>query len=235
MDVTHKTAVDAFITGLVTDGLFSLCDAQYLLCQDTAGNAALNLQSSSFTLTVNGSPTFTANSGYVGGSTSNLDTGYNASTAGGNLTQNSASVFAWTLANFVGGTDYGCMLGQNLASPTIDMYPHYTDNTFYSQITSTNGSTPQTATGHFYGVSRTSSSVVATYVDTTSNTSSPVSTALSNTNILLLNDGAGSGSNSRPFTANLAYAWIGAGLNSTQQGNLYTRVHTYMHTIGGAP
>jgi hypothetical protein len=235
MDVTHKTATDALICGEVTDGLFSLADAQYLICQDTAANAALNLQSTSYTLTVSGSPTFTANSGYVGGSTANIDTGFNLSTSGGQMAQNSASVFFWTLTTFTSGVNYGAAIGQNVASPGIDVFPHFSDSNFYLHLTATTSPAACALTGHFYGGIRTSSSASTPWVDITScGTGSDVSTVPINSNVILLNDGVG-GSNARPLTGNMAYAWLGAGMNSTQQGNLYARVHTYMQTICGAP
>lgn len=229
----HLDANCVFINGLDTDGLFTIGDAAYLIATDTSGNAALNIISSSYTLTVNGSPTFTANSGYVGGSASNLDTGFNASTAGGHFVQNTNSAFIWTLTTLSGGVDYGAAASDDLAVGVSAMYiyPHFSDNTFYWLQQTRTGSV--TATGHFYGFVSVNSGAtdLLGYVDTTSTAAAAgAATGLSNASFILLNRQA----NVNPFTANIAFAWFGGTLNSTQQGNLCHRVYVYMSTIAGA-
>jgi hypothetical protein len=233
---THLDANCVFINGLDTDSLYATGDVSYLLATDTTGNAHLNIFSSSFTASDVNSPTFTADSGYVGGSTSSIDTNFNPSTNGTNFVQDNASVFIWTLTNLGSGTDYGTALGQHLSSAnlTIWLYPHFSDNNFYSKITSTDSGSSFAAVGHFYGSERTNSLNTTEYADTSSQINGTASAALSNLDIILLNADRGS-VNGSPFTGNLSFVWIGSSLGATLQAKLYARVHTYMQTIAGAP
>lgn len=230
---TWKTSVAAFIDGLVSDSLWSLIDAAHIEGNTTSGNAAQNIRSSSATLTVTGAPTFTANSGYVGAASAQLDTNFNASTAGGQYAQNSCHAFIWTLTNFSSLSDYGSAFGLASATNTADLYPHYSDNKFYFYSQSTTADDDAAiAPGHFYGYTRTGASVESGWVDNNARgVGSAPSSALVNSNFVILNNN----NLTQPFSGNVAFSCFGGGLNATQQGKLYTRVHALMQAICGAP
>jgi hypothetical protein len=236
-DNTHLDANCVFINGLDTDSLYASGDIAYLIATDTAGNSALNIFGSGFTFTPTNSPTFTADRGYVGGSTSNIDTNFNPSTNGVTYLQNSASLFGWSLTNFTSGVNYGTMVGLHSGSPVLAMTPHYSNDSYFMAINSTTNAS-DSFTGHFYGIERnisSGSSQEDAYVDAASTAGAgDTSTAPPNLNIILLNDDVGS-VNGRPFTGNLAFFWAGGTIGATQQAKLCHRVNVYLTTIAGAP
>ena len=78
LDATHTNAYTALINGLVTDGIWDKLDVFHIYATQDSTTAKLNLVSSSFTATANGSPTFTADRGFTGvngSSTVYIDTG----------------------------------------------------------------------------------------------------------------------------------------------------------------
>lgn len=236
-----QDAVCNFIKGMEADSLItgtlsgasscgSLFDAIHLEATDNSATSLLNICGTSFSL-VNHGTTFTADSGYVGAASSYIDTQYNVST-GTAFTQNNGSVWIWTITNFSTGTDYGSALATADGLINTRIYPHFSDNNFYGAVFQ--GSLAADATvGHFYGVTRSSSSAQLSWVDTTSvNTSVGSSTTPASTNMILLAD---SSTGTAHCTCNVAFSAIGANLNSTQQGNLHSRVHTYLQTVAGVP
>jgi hypothetical protein len=108
----ESTAYTNLICGMVTDGTYSLMDGLYIFATNTTATAALNLVSTSFSLTVHGTCTFAADSGYTGDATTCwMDTGFQPSTAGGNMTLNSGHIGVCQLSttlngnNWIGGND----------------------------------------------------------------------------------------------------------------------------------
>src|SRR5258706_10799563 len=102
LDSTHITAYTNLLNGLDTDGLTSKLDMLHVYATQDSTTALLNLVSSSFTGTANGSPTFTADRGFTGTASSStiyIDTGFNPSTAGGQYAQDAAHLSAWCLTN----------------------------------------------------------------------------------------------------------------------------------------
>jgi hypothetical protein len=93
---------DSIITGNLSGatGCGSKLDGLYIFATNTTTTANLNLCGTSFGLTSHGTITFNADTGYTGnGPTGYLDTGFNLSTAGGNLSLNSASLGTYILTN----------------------------------------------------------------------------------------------------------------------------------------
>ena len=91
----NGTNIATLIDGLVADGVWAKLDALYVLAQQNATDARLNLVGTNYTLT--GTPTFTAYQGFTGG-TGFLDTGFNPATATSpNFIRNNASMSVWVL------------------------------------------------------------------------------------------------------------------------------------------
>src|SRR5215471_17837360 len=66
LSTQERNAYINLINGLVSDGVWSLLDALYVMATNTTSTAALNLVSTSFSLVTHGSMTFTADVGYTG-------------------------------------------------------------------------------------------------------------------------------------------------------------------------
>lgn len=220
-----------YIDGLVSDGIWSIADCIYLTAQD-ANNKLLNLKSSSFPLTVNGSPTFTVDSGYAGSGTTNLQS-YNASTAGGQYTQDGASIFTWTPTTFGAGADSGATAGYLGSSANAYVYPHFSDNKFYWQANSVGGENTANVSANFYGFTRTGSQGTDNvgYQDLAASSGvSGTSTALINDNFVLLNRI----SNGSPFAGTVSMGWFGGGMVPANVASLFRRTKIRMQLVSGA-
>lgn len=230
LNAAHITAYDTMICGLVTDGVWSLMDALYITATNTTTNADLNLVSSSFPLTQNGTVTFTADQGYsaaqAGG---NLDTAFDPSTAPSpNFKQDSAHAGAWR----VSASNFSSDAWRQSGSPTKNsIFPRFTDGNLYCDVNASSDdavgvAVPTTAAG-FASCSRTASTGYVYYKNGSSlGTRTNASMAIVSGTFQYL-----VGVN----TGDVAAASFGSGLNGTQMGNLYARVHAYLQTIAGVP
>jgi hypothetical protein len=123
---TRKNAYAAMIDALVSGGVWSKLDCLWILAADIEANALVNLKSSSFSLVVTGTLTFSADSGFTSNGTAGnvLDTNYNPSTAGGNYTQNSACYGLWVATT--GGATGREAMGNH--GTTTHIYPEVSGN-----------------------------------------------------------------------------------------------------------
>jgi hypothetical protein len=227
----HQTAYTTMICGLVSDGVWSSLDALYIFATDTAGNAALNLTSSSFGITLTPANfTFTADQGYSAATTSGgLSSNFNPATAPSpQWSQNSAFVGVWRISssNFAGDA-----MRQSGGQPINSLFPRFTDGNMYCDVTAssddgTGVAVPTTGAG-FASCSRTASTGYTYYKNGSSlGTRTNTSTAVTSGVFLflpVLNSG------------DVAAGVFGAGLNGTQMANLYARLHVYLQTIAGVP
>lgn len=111
---------NSLLCGMNSDGDLAKLDALYVLGAPNSAASLLNLVSTSYSLTANGTTTFTANVGIAGdGSTGYFDTGFNPSTAvTPNYVLNSATIGAYVLTNRTTAsvtTDIGA--GNSLVQP----------------------------------------------------------------------------------------------------------------------
>ena len=91
----RQTTVNNLIVGLKSDGVWTKLDRLWLFAGENTESALIDLVARSSATAVN-SPTFTTDRGYVSdGTTSYINTGYNASTQGVNFTLNSSHVALW--------------------------------------------------------------------------------------------------------------------------------------------
>jgi hypothetical protein len=91
-DTAHQQWYNGLICGLAADNIWSGIDFLYDFVTNSTTNATLNLSSTRFNPSINGTCTFTPNSGYTGdGSSCFINSGYKPSAAGNNMTKNSAS------------------------------------------------------------------------------------------------------------------------------------------------
>jgi hypothetical protein len=238
VSVARQALVDALIVGLKANGIWAKLDRLWLLAAENTPAALTDLVG--LTLAVaNGSPAFAVDDGYTGvdaSSTVYLDTGFNASAAGGLFSLNSAHYSVWGVTNAQSSASGGAAIGHLVGGNEGYIYPYYSDGNSHFAVNdgthdSSSGATIGSSQGHWI-VSRTASNAKSGYRNG-SNVYGPVSTptsaaSLSNMNTtILMQGGTGAGS-----AVQYAMASIGGGLDSTDASNLYSRLRTYMTAIG---
>lgn len=241
LDATHTNAYKALINGLVADGVFSKLDFLYTLGTQDSTNALLNLCSTSFNAVVVGSPTFTADRGFLGvdaSATVYLDSQFNPSTAGGSFATNSAHISAWSNTNAASSASGGTIIGNSTSSGNSNsssILPKYSDGNAYFRIndgTSSAGFVNANSTGQ-YIANRSGASATQGYRNA-SLVGSPNAAAgtLANKTIGILVD---NDTVSGPFFGGafeIAAASAGGSLSSTDVTNFYNRLRTFGTTLG---
>jgi hypothetical protein len=234
LDTTHTNAYVALINGLVADGIWSKLDMLHVYATQDSTTALLNLVSTSFSGTVYGAPTFTADRGFTGTNGSSsvyIDTGFNATTAPSpKFTQNSGHVSAWSVVDV--GAIGNAAIGVIASGYQTTLYPKFTDNNAYYRVNSlATGTANATPTGHYLARRSTSSSIDGYKNGSLAiNNSSTTSAAPVNFNFYTLaanNNGTAAGSSHQ-----VAMASIGSSLTATEVTNFYNRLRTYMTAVG---
>lgn len=234
LNAAYTSAYTTMIDGLVSDGVWSLLDALYMLWSQDSTTALLNLCSASFPLVVHGSPTFAASAGYTGvtgSSTVYLDTQYVPATAAGVFTQNSAhiSVYVNTPNGLLGQSAMGTYGDNNSGLFIAPRYSGDSNNYVGLNDAGNGASTPSSNSDGFWVVSRSDASTLTQYRNASSfpapNTTSlgPASTY----SIVLLARGFGGGSIAQGSGFQMSAASIGAALTSGQVTSFYNRINQY--------
>lgn len=237
-DLTRKRHINTLISSLQTAGIWDKLDVFYVMAAHDSQAARLNWKSSSFTLTPVASPVFTANQGYAGnGSTSYLDTGYNAVTAGGVYALNSAHQSIWSRTN--SQETAGLSLGARSTATTnqVTMLLRNVSDLGVSRTNQDSNSTGVSVTdsrGFFIG-SRLISTSQQFFRNGVQLSSFSVSTAIPNFSMFIggVNQGgalAGANASARQHSI----CSFGSGLTPTESLNFYNAVNTYMAAIGAA-
>jgi hypothetical protein len=159
LDTTHRNAYTTLINGLVADGVWAQLDALYMFATQDSTTAALNLISSTYNATVNGSPTFTADRGFTGVETSStvyINSNFTPSTATSpKYTLNSSHLSVWNLTN---STSAFPAIGVTSAgtNPVSYIYTRLTaDNrSYYALNAAANSGPPSTAANYLWTVTR---------------------------------------------------------------------------------
>ncbi len=234
LDGTHVSAYTALINGMVTDSIWTKFDVLHIYATQNATTAQINLISSSYPATVNGSPTFTTDRGYQGTESSTtvyINTGFNPSTAGSpKYTANSAHLSSWQVTNATGTASVGASDGSN--SYPI---PRLAGNLFYCRVSDSPGGSESVANsdsrGHFI-VNRSGLSTEQGYING-SLTHSPNKTRSNPvTNLNFYSIGWNSGGTANGYGQQEAMISIGSSLSGTDATNFYNRLRTYMTAVG---
>ena len=215
--------IATLIDGLVSDSVWAKLDALYVLAQQNATDAKLNLVGTSYGLTPVGSPVFTPYKGFNGFSTTiGLDTGFNPTTApSANYLYNTASMGVWDYASTV--QPY-TLIGGIYSS----VYPLFTGNLAVVQINSSVFyEPPSTATHGLIVGERTDATTLYCYQNGVGTSQANSVSGADNANFLIGNPVSGGGN-----TDTLSAAFIGASLGAAGQLALYNRLRTYMTAIG---
>jgi hypothetical protein len=219
----RQSIVNDLIVDLKADGIWDKLDRLWLFAAEDAPGALTDLVGLSLATATN-SPTFTADLGYTGASTKYIDSNFNPSTAGGNYAQNSASLAAWTETTT---GIAGAIVGASVPS-TYQIYSRYSDDTAYWRINITSDVAQASTDGSgWWLASRTGANQSDLYRNGASfDSDAGASVGPSNVNVYFLRN------STEYFTGSVSAGLIGGGLNSTEDGNLYTRVSTYMTAVG---
>ena len=244
---TQSGAYTTLICGLVTDGIITgtlsggagcgaVLDGLYVLASNTTTTANLNLCGTSFGLTAHNTPTFTANNGYTGnGSSTYLDPSYTPSTAGGNCTQNSCTVGACSLTNSAAPGANTALWGGEDGSGNQTALFNLTTTSFTGEINGDSypANSVETNTQGAWVISRTVSTALTGYLNAVDQSFVGASTSTgllaADLTIMAFNN---NGSIENNTNNQVAYAFMGGGLNSTQVTAIYNRLHTYLSTVG---
>ena len=100
-DATRKSLINTAIVGLQAAGLWTKCDALYVVAAHTEQAAQLNWKvPGTRTLTKVNTPTFTVDRGYTGnGSNTGIHSNVNVAIYASAYTQNSCHIACWNLTN----------------------------------------------------------------------------------------------------------------------------------------
>lgn len=230
-------AYDKMIRALVASGVWAQLDVLYIFATHNTTTALLNLKSSSFPGTANGSPTFTADAGYLGveaSTTVYIDTGFNVST-GGVYTQNSAHISSWNNTN--GTSDFPNIGWRETGVGSSGIFPKLT--TGGTAIYRTNdpsspsaGVTAPTDVRGFFVANRSGASAQQGYYNgVDAGVIATTAAAPPSRNMFILgrnNDGACQGSGQQVSSAS-----IGGSLTVAQVNAFYQAQRQYMQTIAG--
>lgn len=238
---TDKTNYDTLICGLETDGVgcSNTLDVLYILAAPDSATYLLNICSSSFTLTANGTGTFTANQGYAGnGSTGFLNTGYVASsgTFGNSI---NAHLGVYIRTNRTTNANTVAVGGNGSSGPYLYIQPRQGSNVGWS----VNGNNTQfpvfantTAQGSWSAIRASSSSQSNMYLN---GSSTSFSGAISNANsgtVLGVNLYIGAQNNNGTAAQfsndQIAAVWYGSTISAANALLLRTRINNFMTAYG---
>ncbi len=238
LDATHVNAYTALINSLISHGIWSKLDVLHIYATQDSTTALLNLISTSYNAITHGSPTFTADRGFTGVDTSStvyIDTQFNPVTATTPVyAQNSAHMSAWVLNNV---TSNQPTIGSYNGSNTDYLYSKFVgDGKAYFRINVTavagqQGVANSDARGHYIS-NRSTSSAIQGYMNGSSifSDGAQASIAPPSLNIYALggnNNGTAAGTGQQEAELSL-----GSNLNSTDAGNFYGDLRTYMTAVG---
>lgn len=234
LDATHQSRYTTLICGLVTDSVWTKLDALYIFATADTTTAALSLVNATYNLTITGSFTFAADTGWTGdGGTTYMNTNFNPSTAGGQYARNSASVGAYVRTSRSSSAAYGELgLNDNVVS-LIRMLPLFSGDLYYCALNGFQTTIANTNAQGSWIQSRTSSSLVTLYKNGSSfGTASDTSTALINGNIYVFAENILGVGPQLYSEDQLSATFIGSSLSSTDASNISSRINTYMTAYG---
>jgi hypothetical protein len=231
-----KNAAANTICAMVTDGTFSKLDALYFHANTSSANALINVISpGTHNLTSHGTCTFTANVGFTGdGSSCYNDPSFVPSSAGGHVTQNSATYGVCVLSARTTASTAIAWGGNGASANLTYFYPLFTGNLAVGSInavTGDGGATNSNTSGSWI-YTRTSSTVTSLYLNSVNlGISSTTSGGLPNGSITeLAYNNNGTISN---FSGDQhAYWFFGGGMSAAQVASIYADLGAMLSALG---
>lgn len=231
VSMARRTVVNTLIAGLKTDGVFGSLDRLWIFAAENTQSATIDMKSLQ-TASPQNSPTFTVDRGYAGdGISSYIDTGFNTNSSGVNYSVNSATFFAYD-RNGLGIIDPGLIGVTDTGNVTSTMMGK--DGQTAADINDNSLQNVLTGTAGLIAVNRSGASANQVYQNGSSIASgSDPSRGLPNVGNMFIcaanNNGGGAGFF---FTDQFAAVGLGGSLSSTGHSSLYTRIQSYMTSVG---
>jgi hypothetical protein len=233
LSATEQNAYIRLINGLVADGDFSKLDVLYIFGTNSRTTAKLNLISTNFAATENGTVSFAADQGYTGdASTFYLDTGFNPTTAPSpNFTTANASLGVYQLNSRTADQTW-CQIGSNLVGGNnkSDIFTKFSGGAF-GQFGNGGGASATVANGQGLTIATrngtTSAALFRNGVSVATDTPTSDGPASIDLSVFALN--VQSGSPSFFCGDQLSAAFIGGSINAA---NVSARLNRYMTDIG---
>lgn len=217
------------VSALKTAGIWTRLDLLYVCAAADSQASTINwMNPGTNTLVAAGSPTFTADRGWTGVTTTGkLSTGFNPSSATGRkLSQNDCSVGAYvnptssTLTRSFGNIGLSVLTRNGAAKDTIEVSG--TSAVSYGGVTANAG---------FATASRADSANASAYFNGANLlTQANASSALANTTMDVCGGGSNSSTNASPHQIRAAFC--GQSLDATAMANFYTAIQAYMTGVG---
>lgn len=225
--------VNNLIRTLQQTGIWSNFDRIWLFAAENSQSALRDIKASA-AATATGSPTFTANSGYVGASGKYIDTNFNPATAGGSYARDSASLFGWTTDTTLPASGQFDFIGVS-GSFDIGVLPYLSSSTTKANMQSTTSSPGATGLGSdhhgLHAGNRSASNAIQYYMNGSSvGTSATASNALVSFNI----NGLRGNDSPAHYDGNIAALGFGSSLDAPGHLNLYNAMLAYMQAVGAA-
>lgn len=227
--------VNTLEQALTAGSVITLLDRLWLFASENSTQALIDLVARS-TATATNSPTFTASQGYAGNGTSSyIDSNFNASTAGGNFAQNSAHYSIYSRSNRAGADATAFGAGAAAGSRNALYLRTVTDRGIARvNLTGAFGGTDYASTdarGMWVG-SRTAAGAGSTYRNGSSVSSFTEASAAPFNGNFFIGASNGGGAAGLFDTAQIAICSIGGGLDATKAATLSTAVNAYMTALG---
>lgn len=229
----QRVRVTTLIAALKSSSVWPSLDRLWFFAAENATQALIDLKARATATAVN-SPTLTANRGYLGnGTTSYIDSNFNASTAGGNYVRDDASFGVWIET---GHTNTGQAQGYIGNDETNFGHILLNDTAALGSVNanSADASFTYSAKTGFWHAQRTASNAQALFQNGASvATSSNASVAIANRNFFMLASNNG-GVAYRPVAGRIASGHISKSLTAAQNTAFYNTLRTYMTAVGVA-
>jgi hypothetical protein len=229
----NASAITSLICGLVNDGVWGKLDVMYVLAQQNAADARLNLVSANFGLPAGG--TFTAYKGISAFPTGGLDTGFDPGTGSGHhFVAGNSGLQSWA---FDPVTTNSVSIGTNNevgGSYIVTGFNGLTNTLCSLQVTGGGDAYfPAQTTAGLFACDRPSPSSVNFYFNGTPK--GPISNASVNITPRSFRIGDIAGGLDTTSTT-ISEASVSSALGDAGQAALYNRLHTYMAAAGtGCP
>lgn len=229
-DATILNALNTLDLGLISNGLDSKIKALYPFVGGTATKHSYNLiNTSNYQITWYGGMTHDSN-----GITGNGSNAYGNTNFNNNLITSNNSAFGVYSKTNIDGT-YAYMGSRGTTSSISILFPRLSNvfkalsNGWYTNYQDVSNTS---SLGFFQSV-RTSSTNVVSLKNSTASSFTITTAGTNDGNFCLLQSGINNGSSNEYITpANLAFAYIGEGMTSTDAVNLNSLVQTFQSTLG---
>ena len=227
----RKSQINALIAALKVAGVWAKIDALYVAAAADSQAATRNWKQNLYNATAINSPTFTADQGFTGnGSSSYLQTGYTASTAGGNYVQDSATIGVWMRTELAADNIYDLAAFRSGGDTRINVRGAAGNQAI--RLNSLDGTNPNVPSAIGFTVGARSSPTVQRFLKNGVLLSSPTinSVQVPNSQFGLLGFGTGGNYSSRQMAA----ALIAGGLTDAEVLAAYNALLAYMQAVGAA-